>query len=72
MIEVHAETRVIKFVTLSRAVSYLEDARRQVRKANDALGKVYIVDTGAKANYTAPHPNDPKKAGIFVRAGVKE
>jgi DNA transposition AAA+ family ATPase len=71
MIEVHTETRVVKFATLSTAVSYLEDARRQVRKANDVLGKVYIVDTGAKANYTAPHPNDPRKAAVFVRAGAK-
>jgi len=66
MIEVHAETRVVKFPTLARAIHYLEDAKRQVRKANDVLGNVYLVDTKATESYTAKHPNR-LKGPVFVR-----
>jgi len=66
MIEVHAETRVVRFPTLERALNYLEDAKLQVRKANDALGRVYLVDTKASESYTAKHPNR-LKSPVFVR-----
>jgi hypothetical protein len=66
MIELHAETRVVKFPNVPRAVNYLVDARRQVRKANAVLGRVYLVDTKAAADYTVPSPNRLKPP-VFVR-----
>jgi len=66
MFEVHAETRIVKFPTLKRALNYLEDSKRQVRKANDVLGKVYIVDTKATSDYTTKNPNR-LKSQVFVR-----